>query len=228
MNANVSSPTADDAAVFAIALSLWTHLNELAAKDRSLNLSDHFNGMDQLMREVMRVGRQFEEWSCEHIDFDELTDVWPYLLEDRFAKTCFDLLRWEALTQFDEDDCLRAAMALQLPVRADVGLPVPVDVKAALPKTDSSFVALRIQTVRRDLEHEDICPYVMGDEPHDSNFSELWFALYGVDEEGRCEHVADREKYSDLVALARRLCPGIAFPERVTLRTRGVEDEREV
>lgn len=225
MNSPVSPPTADDAAIFAIASSLWAHLHELEAKDRSLHLSDHFNGMDQLMRGVMRIGRQFEEWSCQHIDFDELTDVWPYLLQDRFAKTCFDLLRWEVLTQFDEDDCLRTALALQLPVRADVGLPVPVDVKAVLPKTDSSFVAFRIQTVRRDLELDSIRAYVMGDEPYDSNYSDPWFALYGMDEDYLCEHIADRETYSALVALARRLSPGIAFPERVTMLTRIVEDK---
>lgn len=227
MNDNASYSAADDAAIFAIASSLWTQLHELEAKDRSLNLSDHFNGVVQLMREVMRVGRQFEEWSCQHIDFDELTDVWPYLLQDRFAKTCFDLLRWEVLTQFDEDDCLRTALALQLPVRADVGLSVPVDVKAVLPKSDSSFVAFRIQTVRRDLEHGDICAYVMGDEPDDSNFSEPWFALYGMDDDGLCDHIADRKTYSALVALAHRLCPGIAFPERVTMRTRDVEGQGE-
>jgi len=82
----------DPAAVFASALSLWQVCQKHAVGDTKLNLSECYNGMDQYMREVMRVASQFETWACLHIDFDELNDMWPYLLEDRFGENCLAVL----------------------------------------------------------------------------------------------------------------------------------------
>ena len=69
------APQADPAAVFASAHSLWQACHEAAENDPSLNLSDVFNGMDEMMREVMRIGDLFENWACMHVVFEQL--VYP-------------------------------------------------------------------------------------------------------------------------------------------------------
>jgi hypothetical protein len=69
------------------------------------------------MREVMRIGQLFESWACNHVDFDQLTDVWPYLLRDRFGKECLSVLRPENLADFDQHDCRRVAARLRLTFR---------------------------------------------------------------------------------------------------------------
>ncbi len=60
----------DPAAVFASALSLW-HACQKRASEEKLNLSECYNGMDQFMRELMRVANQIESWACSHIEFNE-------------------------------------------------------------------------------------------------------------------------------------------------------------
>jgi hypothetical protein len=104
----------DPAAIFAIATSLWQECHKHAAVNFSINLSDSFSGNDGLMREVMRIATVFESWSCDHVDFDQLTEVWPYLLEDRFGKECLSILLVENLADFDEHDCHRIAARLRL------------------------------------------------------------------------------------------------------------------
>src|SRR5215469_8894159 len=104
----------DPAAVFGAALSLWNACHKYAEKNKC-NLSDAFNGIDQLMRVAMDVANGFERWSCQHVNFNELTDVWPYLLEDTFGETCLDITSLKALESFDDSDCLRVAMRLHLP-----------------------------------------------------------------------------------------------------------------
>lgn len=74
---------ADPAAEFAVALSLYNGLAE-RSKIYDLNLSEAFGGGDQFMRECARIGMVFESWACVNVAFEELTDVWPYLLEDQF------------------------------------------------------------------------------------------------------------------------------------------------
>lgn len=107
----------DPAAIFAIATSLWVECHARAATDPSLNLSEAYSGIDELMRQVMRVGTQFETWACTHVKFNELTEVWPYLLEDRFGKECLSILRPDRLTDFDDHDCRRVAARLRLTFR---------------------------------------------------------------------------------------------------------------
>lgn len=107
----------DPAAVFAIALSLWEECHKHAAANSSINLSAAYNGLDSLMREVMRIGTQFEQWSYLHIDFDQLTEPWPYTLQDRFGKECLSVLLPENLLEFDDHDCRRIAARLQLTIR---------------------------------------------------------------------------------------------------------------
>ena len=105
---------ADPAAIFAIAISLWRECHKRAASDPKINLSDAYNGIDELMREVMRVATFFESWACEHVDFNQLTDVWPYFLEDQVGKECLSILLATNLADFDEHDCCRVATRLRL------------------------------------------------------------------------------------------------------------------
>jgi hypothetical protein len=106
----------DPAAVFACSLSLWKACHDHAAKEKDFNLSECFNGVDQFMREVMSIGNRFEEWACHNINFNELNDVWPYLLEDKFGEACLTFLSLGALSQFSEGDCLRVALHMKLPL----------------------------------------------------------------------------------------------------------------
>jgi hypothetical protein len=112
-----SNDSSDPAAIFAIATSLWAECHKHATADRSINLSDAYSGMDGFMREIMRIGAQFEAWACRHVDFDQLTDVWPYMLEDRFGKECLSVLLPENLSDFDEHDCRRVSARLRLTFR---------------------------------------------------------------------------------------------------------------
>ena len=107
----------DPAAIFAIAHSLWAECHRRTATEPHLNLSACYSGMDGFMREIMRVATTFEAWSCQHVDFAELTDVWPYLLQDRFGHECLSVLLPEALSEFDAHDCRRIAARLRLAIR---------------------------------------------------------------------------------------------------------------
>ncbi len=106
--------TPDLAAHFAIASSLWRECHDRAACEPSLDLSQTYRGMDELMRVVMKVAHTFEAWACDHVEFEQLTEVWPYLLEDRFGAECLSILRPENLADFDEHDCRRIAARLGL------------------------------------------------------------------------------------------------------------------
>ncbi len=204
----------DPAAVFACALSLWEACHKHAAKEKDFNLSDCFNGIDQLMREVMSIGNRFEEWACQHINFDDLNDVWPYLLEDKFGQACLARILPNALPQFNESDCLWIALHLRLPVMLNDAMPIPIDVTAPNPIAGTGFREFRIQTVRNLLEDGEVVPFVADDDPFDEEFGERYFGLYGVGEDGRLEHIADRKTYGEVFTLVQKLAPGIAFPNK--------------
>jgi len=212
MNTEIESATVlpDAAAVFASALSLW-QASQKRAEDEKLNLSECFNGMDQFMREIMCIATQFEQWACQHVEFKELNDVWSYLLEDKFGETCLAALHPIELATFDDADCLRVAIRLQLPVIVDGKLPVPVDVSALNPVAGSSFKKFRIQTVRDAIGSNESIPYTSGDEPFDEQFDSPYFGLYGVNDDGLIEFIASRPNYSDILQLAHKLAPGIFF-----------------
>lgn len=205
----------DSAAIFAAALSLWRVCKQCEANEKSMNLSASYNGMDEFMREVMRVANLFETWACRHIAFDQLQDVWPYFLEDRFGEMCVSAILPTALAEFDETDCLRVAIRLRLPVTADGKLPVPVDETALNPVAGSVFRAFRIQTVRDSVEENECEPFTSDDEPFDEQFGFPYFGLYGVNEDGTLEHIADRCTYAEAVKLFKRLAPGIQFPDHL-------------
>lgn len=214
MNNQTSSASGqiDPAAVFACASSLWEACQK-RANDERLNLSECYNGMDQLMRVVMRIANQFEVWSCDHVKFVGISDVWPYLLEDKFGKICLEVMLPTGLNAFDDSDCLRVAMRLHLPIIPNGMIPVPFDATATNPTPNSSFQKFRIQTVRNANEDNDVMPYTLDDEPFDDNFGQPYFGLYGVCEDGILEHIADRKTYLEILSVAKKLAPGIDFPE---------------
>jgi hypothetical protein len=201
----------DSAAVFACALSLWQAGQKRANQDH-LDISECYNGMDQFMREVMRVANQFEAWACLHVNFDEVNDVWPYFLEDRFGEACLAVLLPSALSNFDESFCLLVALRLRLPVMVDDALPIPINLNARNPVFQSAFRELRIQTVRRRNEDGEPTPYCCGDDPFDEEFGSPFFGLYGVAGDGILDHIADRGTYAEVLALVQKLAPGVNFP----------------
>ncbi len=201
----------DPAAIFAAALSLWQAVNNRASAEKDLNLSECYNGMDQLMREVMRVASLFETWACEHVAFNELNDVWPYFLEDNFGDACMKALLPGALAEFDDADCLRVGIGLRLPIALDDKLPLPIDMRVPNPVPGSMFRELRIQTMRHSLDGDDVVPFTADDDPFDEEFAPPYFSLYGTNNDGRLEHIADRRTYPEILDLARKLAPGVAF-----------------
>jgi hypothetical protein len=201
---------ADPAAVFGAALSLWHACQRMSGE--GLNLSECFNGMDQFMREVMRVATTFEVWACQHIAFEELSDVWPYLLQDHFGAACLAVISPNALGEFGDADCLRVAVRLRLPVKLNDQLPIPFRARASNPVAYSGFREFHIQTIRDSIEESIPTPFIPDQDPYDDEFGPHYFALYGVAADGRLEHVADRKTYSEIVSLVQKLAPGVTFP----------------
>ena len=219
---NQSSEQADPAAIFACALSLWNSCQGAAASQPELNLSECYQGMDQFMREVMRVGDEFEKWACRHVAFHELDDVWPYLLEERFGGACLEFMDADSLAAFAADDCLRIAFKLRLPMRVDGSLPLPVCVEAPNPLMDAEFQHLRIQTIRHEWDEDgEVAPFTEDDDPFDENYSPPVFGIYGV-KAGVLERIADRKTYADARALSAKLLPGIGFPDEVIAFSRPI------
>lgn len=209
---NESAPAiSDPAAVFACALSLWQACQKLCEAEPNLNFSEAYNGIDQFMREIMRVATFFEEWSCEHIDFTRFSDAWPYMLEKKFGEACLTGTLPTALASFDASDCLRVALHLQLPVALEGKLPVPVDVIASNPLAASPFKKLRIRTMRDAVDGSFSAPYTSAEDPFDEEYGPPYFGLYGIAEDGLDEHIADRRTFADAVSLAQKLSPGIEF-----------------
>ena len=100
------------------------------------------------MRVIVGAGTRFEEWACGQIAFETLDDVRPYLLEARFGEACVALKDVTSLDEFNDNDCLEVALRSRLPVKAAGSLPIPVDVSAGNPITESEFRKFRIQTAR--------------------------------------------------------------------------------
>lgn len=169
------------------------------------------------MRQVMRVATMFESWCCDHVDFSEFSDVWPYFLEDRLGEVCVNVMSATALAEFDQRECLTVAMRLRLPVKVVGELAVPVNLEAANPNPASGFRHFQIRSVRRHHENNDISQFTADDEPDDDNFGPVFFGLYGLDANGIVEHISDRDTYVGVYTLAAKLAPGILLPESPTL-----------
>jgi len=194
------------------ALSLREACLKSAAANPQLNLSESYNGMDEFMREMMRVANLFEAWACAHVVFEEMSEVWPYFIEEEFGDACLKSILPGALAEFDDSDRLRVALRLRLPIQADEKLRVPVDVRAPNPNGGSEIREFRIHTVRDDLDEGDVAPFTTDDDPFDEEFGPPYFALYGVVDDGLLEHIADRDTYSESLSLAQKLAPGVALP----------------
>ncbi len=204
----------DPAAVFACALSLHSACMERCETDPKPNLSECYQGMDQFMREVMRVANLFEEWACSHVAFEEVSDVWPYLLEDRFGEACLEEMTPDSLMGFDADDCFRIACRLRLPMWLDQGLALPFLLEVENPVADSAFHHFRIQTVRNEIEGDEVVPFEAGDEAEDENFGVPYFVIYGVGRDGALEPIAERRTYQEAAGLLRGLFPKMELPRR--------------
>lgn len=213
MNPPTESPyTCDSAGVFAAAHSLWEAIFEATDRAGKADLSEAYNGLDQLMREVMRVGSLFETWSCRHIDFEELDEVWPYFIADHFGTAWLSVADAYSLANFNDDDCVRVAWGLCLPIKSAPELVLPVDVRAQNPNPLSPFTELRIQTTRASTDGKDTEAFTASDELFDEEFTSTSYSLYGHLSSGGCEHIADRGRYEELTSLAQKLIPGIHFP----------------
>lgn len=106
----------DPAAVLGCAMSLYNSCH-VRAKATGANLSEAYHGGDEFMRVCMRIATHFETWACTHINFNELNDVWPYMLEDKFGDTCRAYMGGvEALQPFTDADCAGIAKRLKLPI----------------------------------------------------------------------------------------------------------------
>ena len=176
------------------------------------DLSECFNGGDEFLRQMMRIGELFEAWACEHVAFEELAEVWPYYLEEHFGGACLQVLTPTGLPHFSHEDCVRVALQLAIPIRYQDGLSLPLDIRAANPVPGSAFIEYRIRTVREDLEAHEIEPYTSDDDPIDDRFGDVVLGLYGIHADGEVEHIADFGRYSDAAALAAKIAPGIDFP----------------
>lgn len=110
--------TPDPAAIFAGASSLYICGNELHNNDEDNNLSDEYSGMDEFMRQCMRVATEFEQWACCNVAFDETFEVWPYMLEESFGRAVFKqqgtLLK---LDMVEDKDYPLIAEILKLPLQ---------------------------------------------------------------------------------------------------------------
>jgi hypothetical protein len=206
----------DPAAVFACAMSLHDACMERAGTDPSFDISEAYHGGDEFLRQMMRVGNLFEAWACEHVAFEALNDVWPYLLQDRFGGACLEVMDAGSFGQFDSDDCLRVAYKLRLPMWVDGTLPIPVHVEAANLMEGAEFQWLRIQTIRHELDEDGrVAAYSDDDDPFDENYGSPFYGVYGVRSDGSLEHIADRRSYQEARTLLAGLLPGVDFPERM-------------
>ena len=173
MNDELQQP--DPASVFACALSLWQECKKLDQTDEGLNLSECYNGMDEFMRVVMRVATRFEDWASLHIAFDELDDIWPYMMEDHFGAACLASILPTRLAEFDDTLCLRVALSLRLPVRFDTNLHLPVGETATNPMAGSEFPTFRILTMRESSDGERREMLTFNDDPFDERFGSPFF-----------------------------------------------------
>lgn len=221
----------DPAAVMAIAMSLRKSL-EAYSLPENVTMSDLFQGIDNLFRACMHVATVFEVWACDHVFFDEVVDVWPYLLEDKFGDAFLQPYRLGReefntlptdLTSFIPADCLNMAMKLGLPLLYSDEARMPLLAEILNPVPRSIYKYWRIQTVRHRSENEEAGwePLVYGDNPHDPDWDYPELGFYGVFEDGTLEHLSDHPTYAAAVERAKRLAPTADFPEQPIIHPPG-------
>lgn len=104
----------DPAAIFAAACSIRKACEVL----HRAGISEAYNGGDEFLRQCMKAATLFETWACAHVDFAALTDVWPYLLEDRLGEAVLEHLGWSQIGVFTVRTCELVALTLALPLKA--------------------------------------------------------------------------------------------------------------
>lgn len=202
----------DPAAVLGCALSLHRACIAATTANQHIVLSDSYCGMDEFMRQTMRVANLFETWACEHVAFDQTQDVWPYLMKDEFGSACLACMLPSALGYFDDSTCLNVAFHLKLPIHSSENLRVPIRVRASNPIVGSDFLEFQIQTMRDDLLQGRATIFAIDDDPFDEKYDPPYFALHGVSSDGSIEHIASRDTYSEILNLAHKLAPTVKFP----------------
>jgi hypothetical protein len=219
MNTSSSGPISPDpAGVFAAAHSLWTAIFESSDRPEKASLSHCYQGLDQLMRDVLRVGLLFETWSCRHIAFDEVDEVWPYFVADNLGTTWLRIFDAYSLGDVNERDCLHAAWHLRLPIRMSEEFVLPVTVDVGNPNADTAFVGFRIQTTRTLKNGSRMMPFTVSDELFDESYVMACYSLYGRTGAGDSELLASRATYSETVSLAKRLVKNVEFPSAIICR----------
>jgi hypothetical protein len=87
MKTTTTTEQPDSAAIFGAALSLWE-----AGLKREDDISDTFQVASNFMALVHDIATEFETWACAHVAFDELDEIWPYLLQSKFGDACVAVL----------------------------------------------------------------------------------------------------------------------------------------
>ena len=215
-------PTVDPAALFCCAVSLRDAAME-STGGRESNLGEEYNGWDEFLRQVMGVATRFETWATEHVAFDELGEVWPYSMEDRFGRACVEVVDLWHLAEFDDEDSVRVAQHLGLPLIYDESLHIPLEVRAPNPVVGSAFHEFCIRAIRYHVEDEEPMPLMAGDKPWDPEWTDPVFAIYGVQADGIEMHITDLPQYRDAVVLLGKLSPGIRFLEKPVVDPAGRE-----
>ena len=207
----------DSAAVFAAAQSIFESCHDHENHSEKVNLSDEFNGIDELMRVAMTVATEFEQWATTHVAFNELGEVWPYFLGDQFGPALLQTLDLAKLKSFEEGDCLRVATRLGLPLRLTADIVLPINIRALNPVANSVFKELQILAVRQCELDGSLVPLRLDDDA-DEHWGDVVFGLYGIRNDGLAEHISVRTNYASARDLAVALSPGIDFPEEPIVR----------
>ena len=174
------------------------------------------------MREIMRVGHVFEEWASAHVDFEHFDEVWPYFLHDNFGSACASVVSPLDLASFAAEACLRIALRMNIPLRIDSDLPVPLFAECQNPIVGSGFRFVRIQRVPKPSDGISACADTSADEPFAASHGQPYCSLYGVYDDGQLEHIASRQTYSETLALANALAPGADFVASYAHRQRAM------
>lgn len=204
-------PRADPAAVFAGALSIWEACSKREVQDPRADLSEIFNGIDELMRVAMKAATLFEDWACQHVEFDRLLDCWPYKLQLEMGEACLSFLSLDQLPGFNDEHALRLAIKLQLPLAPSARKLIPLRIHATNPIPQARFQTVYIQTVREAKDGSGIYPFTEEDDLADPCFGSLFYGVYGRDAEGTSEHIADRRTPEAAIQVATGLIPGLLF-----------------
>ena len=80
----------DSISTFVATHSLYLRAS-LLAESNGTNLSRCYDGGVGFIGECVRIGNEFDAWACEHVDFDQMAETWPYLLEGQFGRIAIEV-----------------------------------------------------------------------------------------------------------------------------------------